>query len=54
MDENKNEEVEESKNLTGEERAFIVKVLTNLPLQGNLQTLPKAIDDVMNIIRKLS
>ncbi len=50
----KMEEAEESKDLTADEKKFLIKVLTNLPLQGNLQSLPKAMADVMAIIKKLS
>lgn len=50
------EEMEEvpSKELTAEEKKIIIDVLTNAPLRGSLQTLPKALDQFVTIIRKLS
>jgi len=40
--------------LTQEEKELIVKILTNVPLQGNIQTLPKTMEGILSILRKLS
>ena len=49
------EEIEvPSKELTAEEKKQIVEVFTNIPITGNIQTLPKKLELVLSIIRKLS
>jgi len=41
-------------NLTDEERAFIVNVLSNVTFQGDIPTLTATISQALQIIRKLS
>jgi len=53
MEEQSMEEVL-SKALTDEEKKLVVDVLSNIPLQGSIQTLPAQMEKIVTIIRKLS
>lgn len=38
---------------THDEKALLIQVLVNTPVQGTLQTLPKTLDLMMSILKKL-
>jgi len=38
--------------LTDEERQLLVQVLSSVPIQGNLQTLPQTMTTLANLLKK--
>ena len=40
--------------LTAEEKKLIVQILSSTPIQGNIQQLPRIMQQIIEIIKKLS